>query len=162
MGSNRAAADNYQAALEKANAECNRLPKAPEAVERVARLQRKLAYQLILLTQLAAAEQHLREASAALAEAGLQYSVEQARVHYTFALLHWHGERFDAALEAAQESLRMAESAQSRADTALAYEALALTSLPLGNWKRGFEYECKRRSLSDLNCDIAAVTDVHL
>jgi DNA-binding SARP family transcriptional activator len=162
VGSNRAAADNYQTALEKAGAECKWPPEAPEVVERAARLRRKLAYQLILLTQLPAAEEHLREASAALAEAGLQYSVEQARLHYTFALLHWHGERFDAALAAAQESLRIAESAQSRADTVLAYEALALTSLPLGDWKRGFEYECKRQSLSDLNHDIAAVTDVHL
>jgi predicted ATPase len=162
VGSNRAAADNYQAALEKAGAEGKGSPETPEVVERTARLRRKLGYQLILLTQLAAAEEHLREASAALAEADLKHSVEQARVHYTFALLHWHGERFDEALAAAQESLRMAESSQSRADTMLAYEALALTSLPLGDWKRGFEYECKRQSLSDLNCDIAAVSDVHL
>src|SRR5262249_56611483 len=117
---------------------------------------------LILLTQLAAAEERLREASASLAEADLQYSGEQARLHYTFALLHWHGERFGAALDAAQESLRIAKSTQSRADTMLAYEALPLTSLPLGDWKRGFEYECKRQSLSDLNHDIAAVSDVHL
>ncbi len=162
IGSNRAAADNYQAALERAGAEAKVSPETPEVVERTARLPRKLAYQLILLTQLDAAEGHLREASSALAEADIQCSVEQARVHYTFALLHWHGERFDAALDAAQESLRMAESSQSRADTMLAYEALALTSLPLGDWKRGFEYECKRQSLSDLNCDIAAVSDVHL
>jgi len=162
VGSNRAAADNYQTALEKAGVESKGSPETPETVERTARLRRKLAYQLILLTQLAAAEEHLRGANAALAEAGLQYSVEQARVHYTFALLHWHGERFDAALDAARESLRMAESSHSRVDTMLAYEALALTSLPLGDWKRGFEYECKRQSLSDLNRDIAAVSDVHL
>jgi adenylate cyclase len=162
VGSNRAAADNYQAALEKAGAECNRSHKMPESVERTARLRRKLAYQLILLTQLDAAEEHLRGASAALAKANLKDSVEQARLHYTFALLHWHGERFDAALAAAQESLRVAESSHSRADTMLAYEALALTSLPLGDWKRGFEYECNRQSLSDLNRDIAAISDVHL
>jgi predicted ATPase len=162
VGSNRAAADSYQAALKRAGAERNGSPETPELVERAARLRRKLAYQLILLTQLAAAEEHLRGASAALAEAGLQYSVEQARLHYTFALLHWHGERFDAALGAAQESLRAAEASHSRADTMLAYEALALTSLPLGDWKQGFEYECKRQSLSDLNHDIAAVSDVHL
>ncbi|MGH9832196.1 MAG: ATP-binding protein [Blastocatellia bacterium] len=162
VGSNRAAADNYQAALEKAGAEGNGSPETPEVVERTARLRRKLAYQLILRTQLDAAEGHLRGAGIALAKANLKDSVEQARLHYTFALLHWHGERFDAALAAAQESLRVAESLHSRADTMLAYEALALTSLPLGDWKRGFEYECKRQSLSDLNCDIAAVSDVHL
>jgi hypothetical protein len=161
-GSNRAAADHYQAALEKAGAEGNGSPETPEVVERTARLRRKLAYQLILLTQLDAAEEHLRGAGVALAEANLKDSVEQARLHYTFALLHWHGERFDAALTAAQESLRAAEASYSRADTMLAYEALALTSLPLGDWKRGFEYECKRQSLSDLNHDIAAVSDVHL
>ncbi len=162
MGSNHAAADCYQAALETASAECYRSPEAPETVELAAQLRRKLAYQLILLNQLAAAEKHLCAASDALAGANLGVSVEQARLHYTFALLHWHGERFDAALAAAQESLRAAEASHSRADTMLAYEALALTSLPLGDWKRGFEYECNRQSLSDLNRDIAAISDVHL
>ncbi len=160
VGSNRTAADYFQAALEKAGLESS--IETPEAVERTARLRRKLAYQLILLTRLAAAEELLHRASATLTEANLNNSIEQARLHYTFALLHWHSESFDAAREAAQQSLRMAESFGSRSDTMLAYEALAFTSLPLGDWKRGFEYECKRQSLSDLNHDIATVSDVHL
>jgi predicted ATPase len=149
-GSTAIAADSYLAAIEAVEGES----------ESVARLHRKAAYQLILQSRLDEAERQLDAATKRLE--GSDNHVELSRLHYTVAHLHWHRKEFLLAKEAAEASLRAAEKAGSQVDKMLAYEALALAHLPLGNWKRGMEYECRRRSLCDLNRDIAAISDVHL
>jgi DNA-binding SARP family transcriptional activator len=158
-GSTSAASESYLEAISAASEAPLSLNEKPEII---ARLPRKAAYQLILQSRLDEAEEQLRAAKEALEEARLGDHVEMARLHYTSAHLHWHREQFADALASAQQSLNIAEKIGSRADVMLAYEALALTSLPLGDWRRGLEYECLRQSLYDLNRDIAAISDVHL
>jgi tetratricopeptide (TPR) repeat protein len=131
-----------------------------EGTDDAARRHRKAAYQLILQSRLDEAERHLAAARKDLDESSNQ--VELARLHYTVSHLHWHRLEFEPAKNAAEASLRAAEKADSQPDKMLAYEALALTHLPMGDWKRGMEYESRRQSLCDLNQDIAAISDVHL
>jgi hypothetical protein len=149
-GSTAIAADSYLAAIEAAEGES----------ESRARLRRKAAYQLILQSRLDEAEHQLDAAKKTLD--GSDNHVELSRLHYAVAHLHWHREEFALAKEAAETSLNAAEKAGSQVDRMLAYEALALTHLPLGDWKRGMEYESRWRGLCDLNRDIAAISDVHL
>lgn len=126
----------------------------------VARLHRKTAYAHLTLDRVAAAAEHLAAARDCLA-AG-DDPAERAALAYVTAHYHWRRSEFSEALAAAEESLHHAETARLPGDVAQAYEILALSCLPLGDWQRGIEYERRRAGLVDLDRELAAASDVHL
>ena len=56
----------------------------------------------------------------------------------------------------------LAEALGAEADLAQSYELMALACLPLGEWRRGVEFERRRASIVDLNRDVTEAADVHL
>lgn len=128
------------------------------------RVLRKAAHQALLAGDLATATSLTEQAAARLGEAQPSEArdLELLRLQAVVAHQHWLADRFPEALAAAAESARLAEALGADVDLAQAYEMLALACLPLGEWRRGAEYERLRASRVDLNRDVAEAADVHL
>jgi DNA-binding SARP family transcriptional activator len=124
------------------------------------RLHRKAAYSAILAGQLEAADRHLGLAFDCASSGG--DSAELARLHYVAAQLDWHREQFRAAFASARQSLQFAERLDNPAETAQAYEMMALACHSLGEWQQGIEYEIQRQSLRGPTIDAAEAFDAHL
>jgi DNA-binding SARP family transcriptional activator len=143
----------FEAALDAAD-----IPNA-SALER-ARLHRKIAQAYLTIDRTQSAHEHI-QCARRLLEAS-EAPAEWADLMYVSAHHHWRRSEFSEARDAAEQGLSYAELTGQPAMVAQAYEMLALACLPLGEWQRGIEYERRRRSLVDLNKDIAAASDVHL
>jgi DNA-binding SARP family transcriptional activator len=154
------AGDNAAARVAYADA----LAARPAEALAEARLRRKAAHAALLAGDLAGADALLNQAAARLDAAGPGEGrdLERARLSSVRAHERWLAYRFHEALAAAEASARLAESIGAAADLAQAYEMMALACLPLGEWRRGADYELRRASLVDLNRAVTEAGDVHL
>ncbi|HLO31354.1 MAG TPA: BTAD domain-containing putative transcriptional regulator [Anaerolineales bacterium] len=89
-------------------------------------------------------------------------SPETADFMYSLSQLHWHKGEYQAALDAAQESLRIAEHIDKPEYVAHAFEMLALACHSLGEWQKGLAFEEQRTVLAGTALDVAGAFDVHL
>ena len=125
------------------------------------RLHRSLARTFIAAGRMAEAEQHLQAATEIVVDNG-QASLDYANLLYDVSLWHWHNDEYQAAFEAAQRSLDIAEQLDDVVARAQAYEMLALACHALGEWQQGLTYEEQRSTLAGPNLDVTEAFDAHL
>ncbi len=125
------------------------------------RLHRSTARSFIAAGRMAEAEQHLQTAMEIMADTG-QASPDYANLLYDVALWHWHNNEHQAAFEAAQRSLDIAEQLNDDTARAQAYEMLALACHSLGEWQQGLSFEQQRSTLAGPNLDVTEAFDAHL
>ncbi|MDQ4075752.1 MAG: AAA family ATPase [Chloroflexota bacterium] len=117
---------------------------------------------MVLLTagNTGAAEEHLEAALDEVDED--EDEAEYADLLYNMAQLHWHRNEYEAAYEAAQRSLAIAERLDNPEAVARAFEMLALACHSLGEWQEGLSYEEQRAALAGPALDVTDAFDVHL
>ncbi len=115
---------------------------------------------LITAGDIDAAETHLRAALTEVAED--EDAAEYAHVLYNAAQLYWHRGEYQAAFDAAQHSLGVAERLNDPAAIARAFEMLALACHSLGDWQDGLRFEAQRASVAGSGLDVTEAFDVHL
>jgi DNA-binding SARP family transcriptional activator len=125
-----------------------------------ARVLRGAFMALITAGDIDAAETHLRAALAEVAEH--EDAAEYAHVLYNAAQLYWHRGEHQAAFDAAQQSLGVAERLNDPAGIARAFEMLALACHSLGEWQDGLRFEAQRATLAGAGLDVTEAFDVHL
>jgi predicted ATPase len=125
-----------------------------------ARLHAGAAMALLTVGDTGAAEPHLEAAQELIDEEN--FASEYADILYNVAQLHWHRNQFDAAFQAAQRSLRIAEELGDPTLVARAFEMLALACHSLGEWQRGLDFEEKRSAVGGPELDVSDAFDAHL
>lgn len=135
-------------------------PEWERAPNERARLHAGAAMALLTVGDTSAAEPHLNAAEALIDEEN--YASEYADILYNVAQLHWHRNQYEAAFEAAQRSLRIAEKLDDAGLVARAFEMLALACHSLGEWQLGLDFEEKRSALVGPELDVSDAFDAHL
>jgi predicted ATPase len=129
----------------------------------IARQYRKAAQQVLASGHLKQAEALLQVAQCVTAETSDQDSaVERARLLTLHAHRLFLSYRFPQALEVGEEALRLAEEMGTDADVAQACELVAMACLPLGQWRRGMEFERRHAVLADSLQAMRDVADAHI
>jgi tetratricopeptide (TPR) repeat protein len=125
-----------------------------------AKARRSAALALITAGDLAQANRRLEAAMEDLA--GEEHSSEYPNVLYHVAQLRWHEGRHSDAYGVAERCLQVAERQGDPKIIAKGYEILSLSCHSLGEWKKGIEFEERRRALVGSTVDVAQAFDVHL
>lgn len=130
------------------------------AARDLVRLHSSAAVALITAGDMDGADQHLRKA---LQKIDIQGEAsEYADLLYNIALLHWHRNEYQQAMENAQSSLEIARRLDHPETIARAYEMLALSCHALGEWQAGITYEKQRVEFAGVGLDVTDAFDVHL
>jgi hypothetical protein len=132
---------------------------AAAAAPRAISPRRKAAHQALLDGDLPVADNMLSEAAQLLAS---ESEPERLRLITLRAQYQWLSHQFDAAVATATEAAAVAESSGTDEDRARAYETMALVCLPVGDWRRGLEFERRRVELAVPQRHIPDVGDIHV
>lgn len=141
----------YQAAIAA-------LQEAPDGL-RLARLHRKAAYAYLSRHDTGSAEPHLIAAENLLVN--LTDEAERGRLRCVRAHWLWERGHFAEALEAAEESLELAEHHGEPSDVVAAYETLAIVFHFSGEWRRGLHFELQRLGTAADDLQLARIFDIH-
>jgi DNA-binding SARP family transcriptional activator len=126
----------------------------------LARLHRKAARAALRLWDVGAAAPHVADAEALLA--AHPDEGERGRLSMVNAHLLWQSGRYDEATEAAQHSIRLAQTHGDQTDVANAYEVLAIALHFRGTWKEGLHLEIEGLGTAlDEEAHLAHVVDMH-
>jgi DNA-binding SARP family transcriptional activator len=87
---------------------------------------------------------------------------EMSSLYYLYSQLRWHQDRHQDAYGLAEKCLVEAEKLDDPYAVARGYEMLALACHSLGEWRKGTEFEERRRNLAEGGLDVASAFDVHL
>jgi DNA-binding SARP family transcriptional activator len=126
---------------------------------RLARLHRKAAFAHLSWHDADSAEPHLIAAERLLVDSS--DVAEKGRLHRAWA--HWLRDRrrLDEALEAAKQSLEVAERHGEPSDVVAAHETLAIVFNFSGEWKRGLHFELQRLGAAADDLQLARIFDMH-
>ncbi|MBI5380202.1 MAG: AAA family ATPase [Nitrospirae bacterium] len=135
----------------------------PEDAGGLVRIRAKAAFQALQAGDGEAARAHL-EAGAAIggADPALRETVEWANFLYVRGHEAWSRQATGDALQAAEESHRLAERLGATDAMARAYELLALVFHTQGEWKRGLQYAIKLVGSGEWDARVPQSFDVHL
>jgi DNA-binding SARP family transcriptional activator len=134
------------------------LQEAPDEI-RLARLHRKAAYAYLSRHDTDSAEPHLIAAENLLVN--LTDEAERGRLRCVRADWLWERGQLAEALEAAEESLELAERYGEPSDVVAAYETLAIVFHFSGEWRRGLHFEIQRLGAAADNLQLARIFDIH-
>ncbi len=161
MGAMRVALGDLDAAVNDLDraAEAETTEWAPSPAQRCG-ARRLAALALIEGGRLELAEERLADGLASLGEHGDDQ--ELANLHYLYSQLRWHQSRHAEAFSLAEKCLGYAERTGSAESISKGYEMLALACHSLGEWKKGRDFEERRKEVTGGTLDVASAFDVHL
>ncbi len=163
LGQTDFALSNLEAAVRELDAAATLVRESdgwrPSRTDR-AKARRSAALALITAGDLAQADRRLDAATEDLR--GEEQSSEYPNVLYHIAQLRWHEGRHNEAYAVAERCLLAAERQGDAKTIAKGYEILSLSCHSLGEWKKGIEFEERRRALVGSTVDVAQAFDVHL
>ncbi len=124
---------------------------------------RQAARQALATGDVSRAEEHIADATRLVESVVPEPDVikERLPLRIVVAQAHFLANRFEESLAVANESAQLARELGSEADLAQALEMASMACLPLGQWRRGLDYEREHEGIVDVNRFVRDVADVH-